>query len=240
MTLSRRDFIQSSGALIVGFSLHGCEKKTAESVAAKLTLGNRIAINANGSVELFSGKVELGQGIGTALAQITADELGVDFGRLKVRGVDTDYSPDESYTFSSISIQQSGPRVRAAAATGRQYLLQLAAEELGLNVATLSVRDGAIMAGDAMTGLDYWHLLGAETVTLGTESEPQTIDSIVHNNIGSAVQRIDIPGKIFGKSSYVQDHRLPGMVHARVLRPPADRATVSRPVRFTTAHDQSS
>jgi len=126
------------------------------------------------------GKVELGQGIGTALAQIAADELGVAFENVRLVTVDTDYSPDESYTFSSISIQQSGPKVREAAAKAREYL-------------------------DQQTG------------TLSTS----TISAV-----GKSVQRIDIPGKVFGDESFIQDLRLAGMVHARVLRPPAERANI--------------
>lgn len=126
------------------------------------------------------GKVELGQGIGTALAQIAADELGVAFENIHLVNVDTDYSPDESYTFSSISIQQSGPRVREAAAKAREYLDQQA---------------GAV-----------------------TSPSPAVV--------GQSIQRIDIPGKVFGDECFIQDLRLDGMVHARVLRPPAERATI--------------
>ena len=113
MNIDRREFLQASGSLVVFFSA-GTASSSFDS--GNLRLGNRIKISASGSVDLFMGKVELGQGIGTALAQIAAEDLGVDFSRMRLLSVDTDYSPDESYTFSTISIQQSGPAVRDAAA----------------------------------------------------------------------------------------------------------------------------
>ena len=178
MVVSRRKFIQSSRAVVVYFSLAGCDK--ADGPVATETYDNRISVYPDGRVELLMGKVELGQGIGTALAQIAADELGVEFEQVRLMTVDTHFSPDESYTFSSISIQQSGPRVRVAAAKARGYLRQVTGDESG--VATSSV--------------------------------------------GKSKQRIDIPGKVFGDVCFVQDHRIKNMVHARVLRPPAERAVI--------------
>lgn len=120
MSVSRREFIQSSGAVVVYFSLAGCD--TTDGAVATGTFDNRISLYPDGTVELLMGKVELGQGIGTALAQIAADEIGVAFEKVRLVTVDTDFSPDESHTFSSISIQQSGPKVREAAAKARQHL----------------------------------------------------------------------------------------------------------------------
>ncbi len=178
MSVNRREFLHSSGAVVVYFSLAACESSDAPVPSSKFD--NRITVEADGSVELFMGKVELGQGIGTALAQIAADELGVAFDKVRLVTVDTDYSPDESYTFSSISIQQSGPKVREAAAKAREYLDQ--------------------QAGAA----------------------PSKSSAVV----GKSIQRIDIPGKVFGDACFIQDHRLDGMVHARVIRPPAERADI--------------
>jgi len=180
VSVNRREFLRSSGAVVVYFSLTACESTVEPVPASSSTFDNRITVNADGSVQLFMGKVELGQGIGTALAQIAADEIGVAFENVRLVTVDTDYSPDESYTFSSISIQQSGPLVREAAAKAREYL-------------------------DEQTGI-----------------APNTALSVV----GKSVQRIDIPGKVFGDECFIQDLRLDGMVHARVLRPPTERASI--------------
>jgi len=179
--VNRREFLRSSGAVVVYFSLTACESTVEPVPESSSTFDNRITVNTDGSVQLFMGKVELGQGIGTALAQIAADEIGVPFEDIHLVTVDTDYSPDESYTFSSISIQQSGPLVREAAAKAREYFEQ-------------------------QTGI-----------------APSAALSVV----GRSVPRIDIPGKVFGDECFIQDFRLAGMVHARVLRPPAERATIA-------------
>ena len=115
MSISRRDFLQASGAIVVSFAIPACGKGPASAPTGSAILGNRLVIEASGEVRLMLGKVELGQGIGTALAQLAAEELDVDFGRIQLVTVDTDFSPDESYTFSSISVQQAGPPTRRAA-----------------------------------------------------------------------------------------------------------------------------
>jgi len=230
MIANRRQFLKSAGGLVVYFTLPGCgdnddatayKEKTAQMHAA---FGNRIVVDTSGAVTLNLGKVELGQGIGTALAQIAAEELGVKFGRIELAGVDTDFSPNESYTFSSISVQQSGPPVRRAAAAGRQILMQRAAEKLGAPIMDLSVEDGNIFNRGGTTGLDYWQLLSAEHVEIAENEEHVFVPVTEYDIVGQSVQRLDIPGKVFGEASYLQDLRLPNMVHARVVRPPADRA----------------
>ena len=229
MTTSRRKFLQSSGALVVCFSLPGCGQEAnsiVDGLAASggVRLGSRIEINTNGRVTLNLGKVELGQGIGTALAQIAAEELGVEFSRMQVAGVDTDYSPDESYTFSTISVQQSGPRVREAAATGRQFLLQQAALKLMLPAAELVVVDGDIHARGVPQALSYWQLLAGENLELAPDEDAPRVPVTDNRVVGQSVQRLDIPGIVFGEEYFLQDLRLPDMVHARVVRPPAERA----------------
>lgn len=226
---SRREFLLSSGALVVSFSLPGCGRDAntptdGRVLTGKVILGNRIEINADGSVTLNLGKVELGQGIGTALAQIAAEELGVEFGRMQLAGVDTDYSPDESYTFSSISVQQSGPRVREAAATGRQYLLRQAAQKLDVFSTELSVVNGDILVRGEPQKLSYWQLLAGEHVELVPYEGASTMPVSDYRVVGQSVQRLDIPGIVFGEEYFLQDLRLPEMVHARVVRPPAERA----------------
>ena len=218
--------MQSTGALAICFSFSACSDPRTDTTDGSVQWGNRITVNSDGTVELHMGKVELGQGIGTALAQIAADELGVAFNRMRLISVDTDHSPDESYTFSSISIQQSGPRVRDAAARGRRHLLARAATELGTEAGKLSVIDGLVMKGDESTNLDYWQLLGDSRELLELREEDAPVFTNDYNAVGKPVPRIDIPGKIFGRDSYVQDFRPDGMVHARILRPPAERAVL--------------
>ncbi len=230
MKRTRRQFLKSTGALVLTFTLPGCGNKNgatgdvANAAEGFAKLGNRLWIDTAGTVSLTLGKVELGQGIGTALAQIAAEELGVDFSRIKLIGVDTDFSPDESYTFSSISVQQSAPPVRRAAATGRQILLQRAAEKLNVPAGDLTVEDGVILVNGELSELDYWQLITAEHIEVVQDDIHALMPVEGYSIVGKSVRRIDIPAKVFGDASYLQDLRLPRMVHARVVRPPAERA----------------
>lgn len=178
-------------------------------------------------LELLLGKVELGQGIGTALAQMAAEELDLDFERVRIAPVDTDYSPDESYTFSSISIQQSGPPTRRAAAAARQKLLQLAATKVAASIEQLTVIDGNILINGARSGLDYWSLIGDVETEIAVADDQPLKSSEEFSVIGQSHERIDIPAKVFGGESFIQDVRLSDMVHARIARPPAERASIA-------------
>ena len=224
MSANRREFLQTAGALSVCFAVPGWAGDDARPSAGQAALGNRIIINATGTATLKLGKVELGQGIGTAIAQLVADELGIDFSRMQLSQVDTDSSPDESYTFSSISVQQSGPPVQKAAAAGRQYLLEIAAEKLNVQFADLRVLDGDILIGNKPSGLDYWQLLSGQEFVLSPDDSASPQPASAFRAIGHSVERLDLPAKVFGEATFLQDLRLPGMVHARVVRPPAERA----------------
>ena len=221
---TRREFLQASGALAIYFTLPACSKPGAPAMDGIAILGNRLIVEATGEVNLMLGKVEFGQGIGTALAQMAAEELDVDFNRIRLVSVDTDLSPDEFYTFSSISIQQSGPPTRKAAAAARAYLLREAATQLSVSVDILSVVDGEIFSGGKPAGTSFWQLIGNEKIDIDI-SEDQALKSVdEYSIVGESYRRIDIPAKVFGGASYLQDLRLPDMVHARVVRPSAERA----------------
>ena len=227
MKTSRREFLTATGGLAVYFALPGCEQHSGNVAHGQATIGNRIEIEAAGTVTLMLGKVELGQGIGTALAQIAAEELGVDFSRMRLAGVDTDHSPDESYTFSTISVQQSGPRVRQAAASGRHFLMQRAAHNLGVPITELSVTDGDILVNGKPSDIDYWALLAGEHHEVASAENNPLVPSEDYRIVGKPVHRLDIPGIVFGEEYFLQDLCLPGMVHARVVRPPAERVQLT-------------
>jgi CO/xanthine dehydrogenase Mo-binding subunit len=224
MNVSRRGFLQASGAIAISFTIPACMRAEAPAPTGSAILGNRLIVDGSGSVRLMLGKVELGQGIGTALAQLAAEELDVSFDRLQLVTVDTNVSPDESYTFSSISVQQAGPPTRRAAAAARARLLQQAAEQLDVDVDSLRAVDGEILAGDEPTGLSYWSLIGDREVHLEVVDEQALKPVADHTVVGQSYQRIDIPAKVFGGAAFLQDLRLPDMVHARVVRPAAERA----------------
>ena len=179
-----------------------------------------VRFDAGGRVTVFSGKVELGQGIVTAIAQIAAEELEVAPERVAVVAGDTALSPDEWYTAGSQSIEVGGAAMRLACAEVRQLFLEAAARQFEIGPADLRIRDGAIEVPGTDLRSSYWDL--APQVSLAREatgSVPPT-PRARHAVVGRNVRRLDIPCKISG-AAYVHDMELPGMVHARVLRPPS-------------------
>jgi len=230
-TAGRREFLQQSGAIMVGFSLAPAAfaqqpaPKPAPlpgSLNANRMLDSWLRINPNGTVTVSTGKAELGQGILTALAQIAADELDVGYERIEMISADTSRSPNEGMTAGSLSVEQSGTAIRYAAAEARDILLQLAAARLGVAADKLVVADGTVTAGGAKT--TYWDL--AQNANLKREATARIKPKAParHQVIGKSIQRRDIPGKVTGGIAYVQDMRLPGMVFGRVVRPASRRA----------------
>jgi nicotinate dehydrogenase subunit B len=178
---------------------------------------------SEGQVTVWPGKVEIGQGILTALAQIAADELDVDIARIRMVRASTAASPNEGVTSGSLSVQQSGRALRHVCAEVRDMVLKLAAERLGIEKANLSVEDGTI-AGPGNVRTSYWELAGDVDLdryaTPGIAAKPATERRLS----GLPVQRIDIPDKVFARPRFIQDWALPAMLHGRVLRPENSRA----------------
>ncbi len=179
-----------------------------------------IRINRDGTVTVLTGKVEYGQGIKTALAQIAAEELGVDLGRIRLATVDTATSPDEGLTVGSMSLETSGRAIRWAAAEARQILLSIAFEELEAPLERLTVLDGSITDPATGRSTTYWAFFGGELfgrriIGLGRPKSPESYEIV-----GTAVKRLDLREKVTGNPVYVHDLDLPGLLHARVVRPP--------------------
>ena len=189
-------------------------------------LSQWITINADGTVDIRSGKVEIGQGILTALAQIASEELDVSLSRIRMQPAATDTSPDEAVTSGSLSVQESGAALRHACAEARSIYLALAAQKLGVVPGELSVTDGTLRHANGKS-LTYWQL--ADPDLLDREGTPGIRPKPVaaHSVVGTAAARRDLPGKVFGAPRYVQDLSLPGMLHARVVRPPSPAATLA-------------
>jgi len=227
--VSRRRFLKRTGGLVVAFNLLGSAAVLAQAPAKPKLPGSLdryrrldswLRINADGTVTVFTGKVELGQGIKTALAQLAAEELDVDLKRVEMVTADTSVTPDEGVTSGSLSLLQSGNAIHQAAAEARQYLLEMAAARLGVPRDALEVADGTVRAksGEQVT---YWELLGGRYFQYEATgaAKPKTPDQ--YKVVATAVPRLDIPAKMTGGVSYVQDIRLPGMLHGRVVRPPS-------------------
>ncbi len=228
--LSRRGFLAASGALIVGFSLAPSSRLFAQKAAAgpKLPgsldanplLDSWIRIDADGSITVFSGKAELGQGVKTALIQIAAEQLYVQPQRISLITADTRRTPDEGYTAGSNSMKDSGTAIMNAAAQVREILIARASERLGLATDRLKTQDGAVIADDGRR-LGFGEIVGDALTQTRAQGQSKLKDPATYSVVGKAMPRVDIPAKVTGGAAYVQDLRLPGMVHARVVRPPS-------------------
>jgi nicotinate dehydrogenase subunit B len=227
MRLSRRHVTQSLGVVLATFALPSPSLFGQAPANVPFSLRNNrklegwIRLEGDETVTVFTGKAELGQGILTALAQIAAEELDVGFDRIRMVSADTSRGPDEQYTFGSQSVEQSGGAIRAAGAEARGLLLAAAARRFGVRTEELQVRSGTIVAADGRRAT-FWELAKESAgllkgdIALATAPKKPGDYAIV----GKSVNRIDLPGKLTGAPSYVQDMRLPGMVFARVVRPP--------------------
>ena len=179
-----------------------------------------------GRVRLAVGKVELGQGIMTALAQIAAEELDVDLRRLDLVAGDTNAAPDEGMTTGSMSIEMSGASVRLVCAETRALFLGEAARRLNCAPGELAVRDGAIVRGEEATGQDYWTLATAVSLARDVVGSTAPKPHAQYHVVGASTPRLDLPAKIHG-AGFMQDMALPWMLHARVLRQPRPDAALA-------------
>jgi nicotinate dehydrogenase subunit B len=231
-SVSRRDLLKAGTGLVVAIA-YAPFSALAEGIEAPAHLpgsldSNRLLsawlrVNPNGTVTVFTGKVELGQGIGSALAQIAADELDVDYRRIDMVTADTSRTPDEGFTAGSQSIEQSGTAIRFACAEARQILLAAAATRLGVEVGDLTVADGSIAApGGKHT--TYWDVTMDAMLRREATARFKPKTAGEYKLIGQSLARRDILLKFTGGAAYLQDLRLPGMVHARIGRPPVPRA----------------
>jgi nicotinate dehydrogenase subunit B len=196
------------------------------SLARNARLDRWVAVRPDGVIEIRTGKVEIGQGIISTLAQIAAEELDVDYARIRMIPADTNRSPNEGVTAGSRSTVESGGALRQACAEVRRAFLDAAAQRLGADIHELFVRDGTIHRRASNENATYWELSG--TVNLARDADgraaPKRADELML--VGKSLARIDLPGKVVGSDVYVHDLELPGMLHGRVLRPPSYRATL--------------
>jgi nicotinate dehydrogenase subunit B len=225
-TINRRALLQGTGALIVTFSLMPGRGRAQPAPAAKTVSPDRvdgfIGIDIDGSVLVYSGKVDLGTGVLTALTQIVAEELDVPMSHVTVVQGDTALTPDQGTTSGSLSIQNGGMQLRRAAATARRALLQKAAAELGLDVSELVIRDGVVSAKtpqNARRQLPIGTLVSGMSLALRLDDDTPLKAATDYTTVGKPVRRLDIPGKVNGRFTYMQDFKLPGMLHGRVVRP---------------------
>jgi len=190
------------------------------------SLDRWVSFPSPGKISIGTGRVELGQGVLTAMAQIAADELDVAMARITMRSGDTERTPNEGYTAGSQSIQFGGVAMRQACADVRALFLEQAAKIIGCAAAELSIRDGHILRKNAPTGQDYWTLASAVNLAVKATGSGARKPAADFETIGQSSERLDLPDKIFGKAVFIHDMQLPGMVHARVVRQPNRGATI--------------
>jgi nicotinate dehydrogenase subunit B len=196
------------------------------ALAANPRLDQWVRFPASGKVTVATGKVEIGQGVLTAMRQIAAEELEVMPDRVLLQTGDTDLTPNEGYTSGSQSIQFGGVALRMACAEVRGLLLDHVAASFGYSRADLSVRDGAISHRGEPTGHDYWSLAGAVDLGRHATGQAQTKSANDYRVVGRNAPRVDLAAKVFGEPVFVHDMALDGMVHARVVRQPRRGATI--------------
>lgn len=186
-----------------------------------------LSVSADGSVTLTPGKVEIGQGILTALVQICADELDISPQRIRLQPASTALSPNEGVTSGSLSVSDCGLSVRHVAAQTRQLFLTEAARQLGAAYEELTVEDGVI-SGPGNLSTSYWEL--AARVDLRRLADPAVIPkpAAARRQAGRPMPRVDIEGKVFGQRPFIHDLAFPGMAHGRVLRAPRPGAKLAR------------
>jgi nicotinate dehydrogenase subunit B len=195
-------------------------KELPPSLLRNPRLGDWLRIAAGGVVEVHSGKVELGQGVLTALAQVVAEELDVDVGRVRMTAAATGSSPDEGYTAGSLSIQHSGAALRMASAEARQIYLAAAGRRWGVPEDVLVVEDGTIAAPDGCT-TTYWELADDRLLDCPVTGLAEPKSSSTYRVVGTNVPRIDLPDKLAARPRFVHDLALQGMLYGRIVRPPS-------------------
>lgn len=227
--VSRRSFLKGAGCLMVSFAMPlsmrravaaGPAMDAGSQLVPKDMVDSFIAITAEGKVVACNGHVDLGTGIRTAFSQIVADELYVPMDRVTMVLGDTDRTPNQGPTIASASIQSSSVPMRRAAAQARQFLIERAAQQLNVPVDQLSVKDGVVSTADGHGGLSYAELVQGETFSMQLDEDVLLKDPKDYTFVGKSIPRVDIPTKLTGGLIYVHDLRLPGMLHARMVRPP--------------------
>jgi nicotinate dehydrogenase subunit B len=196
-------------------------------MGAPADLNAYLRIGEDGKVTIFSGKVEMGQGNTTALAQMAADELCVPFESISMIMSDTDQCPWDMGTFGSMSIRIYGSALRSAAAEAKAVLVELASEQLKKPKSELTVENGAVcVTSDKKTRLTFAQLTKGQKITRKLDRKPEVKPAAEFTIIGKSPRRLDAGAKVTGKAQFSGDIRFPGLLYAKLLRPPAHGAVI--------------
>ena len=228
----RREFLRGAGALIVGFTL---AQRMGSAEAMEIgpygppedQVDSWIAIGEDGRATLFTGCCELGTGSSTGLMQVMAEELDVPFERVRLIGPDTNRTPDQFVSSGSRTISAHSRPIRIAAAEARAALVEMAAKRLNVPASDLVTSDGVVsVRGAPARKVTYAELIGGKQFNVKVSGKAKPKDPKDYRIVGKSIPRVDIPEKVFGTFTYMQDVKVEGMLHGRVVRPPAHGASV--------------
>src|SRR5215475_5220264 len=238
---SRRQFLKAGGALMIVAAAPCAFGQAALPRDAGRPLANNevdafFAIHGDGSLTLFSGKVDIGTGLRIAYRQIVAEELGIAVDRIHLVEGDTALTPNQGSTGGSTGIAQGGMQIRRAAATARAALIDLAAQRLGLPASDLDAGDGEVRPRTGGAGVGFGTLIGDRRFSLKLDPKAPLRSPSTYRVVGKPMQRPDLPAKLTGRHVYVHDFVVEGMLHGRVVRPPSVGASLRSVDEASIAH----
>ncbi len=222
---SRREFLLTGGALVIGFNLRDILSAQDRSgmVAGPpdaKQIDTWLAIHSDNTATVYIGFAELGQGNSTALLQVAAEELDLDMSQVKTVRLDTNITPNQGGTYSSASIQRGGPQVRTAASEARAALLKMASAKLNVPAEQLTISKGIVsVTASPAQRISYGELIGDQQFHLAFTGSAPVKSAAEYKLVGKPVPRNDMPDKVSGKYTYMQHQHVDGMLHARVVRP---------------------
>ncbi|MEX2369582.1 MAG: molybdopterin cofactor-binding domain-containing protein [Bacteroidales bacterium] len=221
--MDRREFFRKmGGGLIISFSLGGLPALAGTQNRSEDEVNAYLRIGEDGRVTLFTGKIEMGQGPITSLPMMLADELDVSLDSVDIIMGDTDLTPYDNGTFGSLSTRQYGQIMRGAAAKARAILLEMAATELAVPVKDLQVKEGIVsLVSDPEKKISYSELTKGKKImkTIDETVEMKQPDAFIY--MGTSRLHVDAYDKVTGRAKYSGDIQLPGMMYARIVRPPS-------------------
>jgi len=230
MAVDRRDFFKFTGggiAVFMALKDTSLVTETLEQQRGYPTDFNAyVLVGEDGRVTVFSGKIEMGQGVETSQAQMAAEELCVSLDTVDMVLGDTDRVPWDAGTWGSLTTRVFGPALRAGCAKAREVLLELASERLKVPVGRLHVENGVVSAVGGQGSVTYAELAKGKKIarTLDHEAVLHAVEEF--SVMGASPERLDAVAKVTGAAHYAGDLRLPGMLRARLLRPPSHGATL--------------
>jgi len=225
LDISRRGLLAGGGALVISFSFVDYAGAQAPvpagaSVPDNSMLDSWLRIDAQGVVTVYTGRTEFGQGMKTAMIALAAEELNLDPNTVKLVSSDTALTPNEGYTSGSRAMSDGGVSVRAAAAHAREILVNAAASKFGVDASQLKLDKGRVTAPDGKS-VGFGELVANDAMRVKLNRQAKLKDPKTYSVVGKEFARVDIPAKVTGGAAFLHDLRLPGMVHARVVRPPS-------------------